>query len=122
MRHRAFVAVAALLLLAAAEPAVRVPLQPGLTIVTALTDREGDYESIKTVEAVTPDAVKLAYSADIPAPAGSAGGKARKVNTRRTVRREDLRTAHEYMQVFNPSSPETIAGTTAVGASTAVLT
>lgn len=122
MRDRVFVPAAALALLAAVDAPVRVPLQPGLTIVTALADREGDYESIKTVEAVTPDAVKLAYSADIPAPAGSGGGKARKVSIRRTVRREDLRSSHEYMQVFNPSSPETIAGTTAIGASAAVLT
>jgi outer membrane protein OmpA-like peptidoglycan-associated protein len=90
--------------------------------VTALADREGDYESIKTIEAVTPDAIKLSYAADIPAPAGSGSAKARKVNTRRTVRRDDLRNAHEYMQVFSPSSPETIGGTTAIGTSTAVLT
>ena len=108
--------------LAAAGPPIRIPLQPGLTIVTALADREGDYESIKTIEAVTPDAVKLAYSADIPAGPGSAGAKARKVSTRRTVRRDDLKTSHEYMQVFSPSAPETIAGTTAIGASAAVLT
>lgn len=105
---------------AAAGDSVRVPLQAGVTIVTALSDREGDYESIKTIEAVTPDAVRIAYSADVPSPAGS-GGAARKVSTRRTVRRADLRSAHEYMQVFSPSSPETIPGTTAIGASAAVL-
>ncbi len=115
-----FVAVPFIAAAAAADAPVRVPLQPGVAIVTALSDREGDYESIKTIEAVTPDAVKLVYSADVPAPAGSVGGP-RKVNTRRTVRREDLKNAHEYMQVFSPSSPETIAGTTAIGASAAVL-
>ena len=99
--------------------AALVALQPGLTIVTALSDREGDYESIKTVEAVTADAVTLVYSADVPG-AGDAG-KARKVSTRRMVRREDLRTAHEYMQIFNPAAPETFAGTTAIGVSAAVL-
>ena len=98
--------------------APNVPLQPGLRIVTALSDREGDYESIKTVEAVTADAVTLGYSADVPA---GGGGKARTVNTRRIVKREDLRSAHEYMQIFNPAAPDTFAGTTAVGASTAVL-
>jgi len=104
----------------AAAAAAQVPMQPGLTIVTALSDRQGDYESIKTVEAVTADAVKLAYSADVP-DAGAAG-KARKVNTRRVVRRDDLRNAHEYMQIFNPAAPDTFAGTTAIGASAAVLT
>jgi len=102
----------------AAAALLRVPLQPGLTIVTALSDRAGDYESIKKIEAVTADSVTLAYSADVP----NAGGKARQVSTRRMVRREDLRSAHEYMQIFNPSSPPTIAGTTAIGASAAVLT
>jgi outer membrane protein OmpA-like peptidoglycan-associated protein len=116
-----FSALAALALAAAADAPSRVPLQPGLTIVTALSDREGDYESIKTVEAVTADAIKLTYSADVPSPTGS-GGKPRRVNTRRNVRRQDQRDAHEYMQTFSPSAPETIAGTTAIGASSTVLT
>jgi OOP family OmpA-OmpF porin len=102
----------------AAAALVRVPLQPGLTIVTTLSDREGDYESIKRIEAVTTEAVSLAYAADMPSP----GGKPRKVSTRRTVRREDLRSAHEYMQIFSPASPEVFAGTTAIGTSAAVLT
>ena len=123
----------------AADAPTRIALQPGLTIVTALTDRYGDYESIKMVESVTPEAVKLVYSADIPdapsqglgsrgsqGPAGSQGsasaGKSRKMSARRIVRREDLRNAHEYMQTFSPSAPETIAGTTAIGTSAAVLT
>ena len=102
----------------AAAAAAQVPLQPGLTVVTALSDRAGDYESIKTVEAVGADAVKIAYSADGP----DSGRKARKVNTSRMVKRDDLRAAHEYMQIFNPSAPDTFAGTTAIGASAAVLT
>lgn len=106
-------------LLFSALAAANIALQPGLTIVTALSDRQGDYESIKTVESVTADAVKVVYSADVPEPGG---GKARKVSTHRTVRREDLRSAHEYMQTFNPASPDVFAGTTAIGASTAVLT
>jgi len=135
--------MAAVAWVVAADAPTRIALQPGLTIVTALTDRYGDYESIKMVESVTPEAVKLVYSADIPdtasqgpqasrsspgsqAPAGSQGSaaatKSRKVSARRIVRREDLRTAHEYMQTFSPSAPETIAGTTAIGASAAVLT
>ena len=137
--------MAAVAWVVAADAPTRIALQPGLTIVTALTDRYGDYESIKMVESVTPEAVKLVYSADIPdtasqgsqgsrsspgsgsqAQAGSQGSaaatKSRKVSARRIVRREDLRTAHEYMQTFSPSAPETIAGTTAIGASAAVLT
>lgn len=96
-----------------------ITLQPGLTIVTALSDREGDYESIKTIEAVTADGVKIVYSADVPSPGG---GKPRQVTTRRLVGKNDQQSSHEYMQVFSPSSPERIAGTTAIGASAAVLT
>ena len=77
MRPRLLAPVAALALVAAADGPVRIPLQPGLTIVTALADREGDYESIKTVEAAAADTVKLAYSADIPASPGSGGGRSR---------------------------------------------
>jgi outer membrane protein OmpA-like peptidoglycan-associated protein len=103
----------------AAAASAAIPLQPGLTIITAVSDREGDYESIKTIEAVTADAVRIVYSADVPG--GSGAAKARKVSTRRTVRRDDLRSAHEYMQIFNPAAPDTFAGTTAIGASAAVL-
>ncbi len=121
MKRGLFLAIAVLpILAAAADVPGRVPLEPGLTIVTALSDREGDYESIKTVETVTADSVKLAYSADVPGAAS--GGKPRTVNTRRTIRREDLRSAHEYMQIFNPSAPESFPGTTAIGASAMVLT
>jgi outer membrane protein OmpA-like peptidoglycan-associated protein len=120
MKRALFLAIAVLAILAAAADVPnRVPLQPRLTIVTALSDREGDYESIKTIETVTADSVKLAYSADVPGAAS--GGKPRTVNTRRTIRREDLRSAHEYMQIFNPSAAETFPGTTAIGASAAVL-
>src|SRR5262249_30095921 len=71
-----------------------------------------------TVEGVRADGVTIAYSADVP----DGSGKARKVHTRRSVRRDDLRGAHEYMQIFIPTAPETLAGTTAIGASAAVLT
>ena len=46
----------------------RVPVRQGLTVVTALSDRLGDYESIKTVESVSADAIRLTYSADVPVP------------------------------------------------------
>jgi OOP family OmpA-OmpF porin len=100
----------------------RVPVRQGLTVVTALSDRLGDYESIKTVESVSADAIRLTYSADVPAPAGAGRGAAsRKVSVRRTVRREDLKTAHEYMQVFGTNAADIFPGTTAIGTSAAVL-
>jgi outer membrane protein OmpA-like peptidoglycan-associated protein len=120
MKYRVHVPLLIILFVAAANGQTPIPLQPGLTVVTALSDREGDYESIKVIEAVTPETMILAYSADIPN--ASHSGKPQRVSTRRSVRREDLRTSHEYMQIFKPSLPETIPGTTAIGASSAVLT
>ena len=47
------------------EPAsLHVPLCAGLTIVTAVSQREGDYESIKRVESVTRDGVRIKYSSE----------------------------------------------------------
>ncbi len=57
-------ALAAAATLDAAPP--RIPLCPGLTIVTAIAQSSGDYESIKTIEAVTADRVTLKYSAESP--------------------------------------------------------
>ncbi len=45
----------------AAPPAPTVPLCPGLTIVTAVSQPNGDYESIKTIESVGPADVRLKY-------------------------------------------------------------
>ena len=39
-----------------------IPLCPGLTIVTAVNQQNGDYESIKTIESVTDADVRLKYS------------------------------------------------------------
>jgi outer membrane protein OmpA-like peptidoglycan-associated protein len=114
------VAAAAVLLALLQTAGAGIPLQAGLRVVTALSDREGDYESIKTVDAVDGAGVTISYAADIPS--GQRGVPPRQVHTKRIVRRQDLETAHEYMQVFNPSAPPTIAGTTAIGASAAVLT
>src|SRR4029077_3482837 len=100
----------------------KVPVRQGLTVVTALSDRLGDYESIKTVESVSADAIRLSYSADVPEPAPAGrGATSRKVSVRRTVRREDLKTAHEYMQVFGTNAADIFPGTTAIGTSAAVL-
>jgi outer membrane protein OmpA-like peptidoglycan-associated protein len=111
--------------IAIAPPAwaqTRVPLRQGLTIVTALSDRLGDYESIKAVEAVGTEAIRLTYSADVPEPARAGrGATSRKIAVQRTVRRDDLRTSHEYLQTFNPNAANVFPGTTAIGTSAAVL-
>ncbi len=51
---------------AAGQPADRgnaaIPLCPGLTIVTAVSQPQGDYESIKRIESMTPEGARIRYS------------------------------------------------------------
>lgn len=44
----------------------RIPLCPGLQIVTAVSQPNGDYESIKTIESVDGATVRLKYAAEYP--------------------------------------------------------
>jgi outer membrane protein OmpA-like peptidoglycan-associated protein len=139
---RPFLAVLAALIVVYAEPAPRIPLREGLTIVTALNQPErGDYESIKTIIRADDKDVRLKYEAEAPAADGDKdafaailGGGSRKprpktsatasvqhVSVTRTVSRRDLKDAHEYRWVYNNGAPETYAGSTALGVSTAML-
>src|SRR5713226_6624773 len=112
------------------EAGTKIPLRPGLTVVTAIAQFGGDYESIKQVQQVTPSSVRLSYRADnVPNPLEGlqklTGDKAPKasesVSGQRTVRAQDLQTAHDYMQWFGPNEPEVIPGTTAISISREVL-
>jgi len=122
MTRHPFVAGLALALFApasaAAQPAPPVPLRKGLTIVTAIHQDVGDFESIKVVTAVRKDGVDVSYNADIPNPMTD---EVQHMKSLRTVRMVDLRDAHEYAQSFSSQGPRVIPGTTALGASTAVL-
>lgn len=121
----------------ALEP-VRVPLAQGLTIVTAIAQPGGDYESIKTVDALDAQSVGIRYSAEFPVDDGLDLGDPSpyrscreiatehwicQVRVHRTVRRIDLKAADHYLRVFDPppAVAETVPGTTAVSVSTAVL-
>lgn len=95
---------------------VSVPVCPSLTIVTAISQKDGDYESIKTVEAVTPEAIELKYSSEF-----LENGVIRRLKVRRTVLARDLLSATSYMHHFNHKAQQTIPGTTAIGPSAAVL-
>ena len=88
-------------------------------MVTAIAQFGGDYESIKQIQQVSPSAVRLSYRADnVPNPLEGlqklSGDKAPKssgsVSGSRTVRTEDLQTAHDYMQWFGPNQPEVMPG------------
>ena len=101
-----------------------VPLRAGLTIVSAVSVPEhGDLESIHRITHVDDDSVSLTVSGEMPVEADGAGGarSVRPVRIARTVRREDLLHAREYMQVFDETDPPLFAGTTAVGVSAAIL-
>lgn len=105
------------MLVAHAQPAPRIPLREGLTIVTALNQPErGDYESIKTIVRAGDADIRLKYAAE-----ASTRGEVQRVNVTRTVSRRDLRDAHVYRWVYENGAPETYAGSTALGVSTAVL-
>jgi outer membrane protein OmpA-like peptidoglycan-associated protein len=102
---------------ARAQAARTVPLCPSLRVVTAIARAEGDYESIKTVTAVGPADVAIAYSAQVP----KGPGVVRHFQIRRTVRRNDLEDARLYAHYFHTKGSVTIPGSTALGTSRAVL-
>lgn len=102
---------------AAQAGAQSIPLCPGLTIVTAVSGPEGDYESIKTIANADARGITVAYSAQVPTRQGSL----RNWNMRRVMLREDLGTATLYAHYFHSDGSDTIPGSTTLGISTAVL-
>ncbi len=112
-------------------PSSKVPLLPGLTVVTAINQRlQGDYESIKLIDTVSPAEMHLHYSAQIPPPdlgplfndQGQKKEAPRKVGCGRTVLRADLDSAHDYQENFCGSgSEEQFPGTTAISISREAL-
>ena len=100
-----------------------IPLCSGLTIVTAVSQQDGDYESIKTIESVSESEVRLKYSVEREVQDWLSNGppKLVKYTLYRTVRRTDLDSAFLYEQQFSTELPEMIPETTAIGTSAAVL-
>ena len=109
--------------LAMAPATATVPLCPGLTIVTAVHQPDGDYESIKTVESVSETMVRLKYSTErqVSDIFSNEPPKLQKLVLFRSVRRADLDSATLYQQQFSTELPELIPDTTAIGVSRAVL-
>jgi outer membrane protein OmpA-like peptidoglycan-associated protein len=101
-----------------ADRTPRIPLVPGLTLVKAARTREGDYEAMSVVSAITPRGVELAISGQVPSP----GQQPVSVNVVRIVRMADLKEAHAYKYYFNTSDEAIFAGTTALGTSAGVIT
>jgi len=106
-----------------------IPFRVGLTVVTAVQQPTGDYESIKRIVALTSDSVHLTYSNEHPKPLGlledpKPGPRPMvKLDATRTILRRDLRESHSYLQQFGPPQnvPDYVPGTTAIGVSSAVL-
>ena len=101
----------------------QIPLCSGLTIVTAVSQQEGDYESIKTVESVTDSEVHLKYSVErlVQDIFSNEKPKLQKYTLHRTIRKTDLASATLYEQQFSTELPDLIPETTAIGTSSAVL-
>ena len=118
----AFVTIVAGVALAAPQPA-SIPLCSGLTIVTAVAQQDGDYESIKTIESASDSMVRLKYSVERTVSDFLLSKPPQLVKSTlfRTVRRSDLQNASLYLQQFSTELPETVPDTTAIGTSAAVL-
>jgi hypothetical protein len=111
---------------AAQAPKPVIPLRPGLTVVTAVAENFGDYESIKRVVSTEGSGYTMSYAADVPVdpdeePPPGQKPKTREVRGRRTVLAADLKDAHEYMQLFGEKQPPVYRGTTAISVSSAIL-
>jgi outer membrane protein OmpA-like peptidoglycan-associated protein len=107
--------------LSAALEKANIPLCPGLTIVTAISQRDGDYESIKTIESIDGGVIRLKYSNERVVPNfPGLPPSLRTFTVLRAIRDADLRGAKLYLQQFH-STPLEVPGTTAIGTSSAVL-
>jgi outer membrane protein OmpA-like peptidoglycan-associated protein len=100
--------------------APRIPLCPGLTIVTAIAQPEGDYESIKTIGSVDASTVRMRYSVELVR-RELPGRPLQRIKVGRTIHRDDLLTSTRYLQEFGYTTPDDVPGTTALGTSSAVL-
>lgn len=124
---------------ARAQEVPRIPLRAGLTIVTAVHESDGDYESIKTFISEDAKSLRIKYSSESAVPGDILNAPSQYVqyrphpsnpdqviemtNVTRTVLRSDLQTSDHYVRMFPPppAVPETVPGTTAVGISARVL-
>ena len=104
---------------AQADPVI--PLCPGVSIVTAVSGKDGDYESIKTILANDAKGVRVRYSSEHIADDLLEGAKLVKVDTQRVLRTADLERATSYLQLFSADIQEVVPDTTSIGTSAHVL-
>lgn len=97
--------------------AASVPLVEGLTVITAIAESGGDFESRKRLMAREDGGWRLSYSASPP----NFDGKRVTFSTIRLLHDADLQSARTYRNLFEPNVEEDYPGTTALGASSDVF-
>jgi OmpA-OmpF porin, OOP family len=100
-----------------AHAAEKIPLMRGLVVTTAIAEPGGDYESRKSLSAREDGGWNLAYASSVPV----ANGRSRPVSSNRFLHDNDLAAARTYRNHFEDGADEDYPGTTALGASAAVL-
>ncbi len=96
-----------------------IPLCPGFTVVTAISESDGDYESIKTIESIDAEKTRIRYSSERMESDWLSGEPPalKKTVTFRNVLQKDLDGASLYLQHFVDVLPETVPETTAISLS-----
>ena len=117
-------------ILAGQQPPV-IPLRPGLTIVKAISNPKGDYESIDQIDAIDaqgihfhisyPDRNLLEPKSITTKGSDRTAKDTTRLTAKRTVLKADLDSARHYQPQGHPRHPEIFPGTTALGTSAIVL-
>jgi outer membrane protein OmpA-like peptidoglycan-associated protein len=100
------------------------PLKEGMLVITAIAESRGDYESMKQIVSIDAGGATLVYHSNGPKAETNAAGAAanpQATSARRKVLAQDMKSAHDYAELFNSSDPQTYPGTTAISASQEVL-
>jgi len=93
---------------AARLAASRIPFVVGLTTARAVSQPAGDYETLRVVESIAPDAYRIVASSE----SREGAGGPREVRVVRRVRSEDQRDARTMRLYFHTADAEEFGGTT----------
>jgi outer membrane protein OmpA-like peptidoglycan-associated protein len=99
-------------------PHPAVPLVAGLTMVGAVHEPQGDYESMVTIDRISADGLSFTLSAELP---GADGAASSQVRARRTIRTADLRDARTMKVRFTSGDDDVYPGTTTFQLSTSAM-
>lgn len=99
-------------------PHPAVPLVAGLTMVLAVHESQGDYESMHTVDRISADGLSFTVNAELP---GADGAASKQLRASRTVRAIDLRDARTMKVRISTAGDEVYPGTTSFQLSTSAM-